>query len=76
MYIYSVEAQVDIITLFNHLGFLVSYDVLQKKLKELTISTITWIKSQASNRKLVGFWDNFKFSENVCKEKTENKVKF
>lgn len=41
IYMYSAGAQVDIITLLNHLGLSVSYDILQKKLKEVTTSIIT-----------------------------------
>lgn len=76
MYMYSAEARVDAITLLNYLSLLVSYDVLQKKLKEVTTLTIIWIKSQGSNRKLVGSWDNFKFRENIHGERTGDKVKF
>lgn len=76
IYIYSAKAWVDAITFLNHLGLSVFYDVLQKKLKEVTTSTITWIKSQESNRKLVGSWDNFKFRKNIYGEKTRDKVKF
>lgn len=76
IYMYSAGAQVDAITLLSHLGLSVSYDILQKKLKEVIISTIIWIKSQGSNRKLVGSWDNFEFRENVHGERTGDKVKF
>lgn len=61
LYMYSAGAQVDVITLFNHLDLSVSYDVLQKKLHNVTKSTTMWIKRQGSNRKLVGSWDNFEF---------------
>lgn len=40
-HIYSVRAWVDTITLLNHLDLLVSYNVLQKKLKEIMGSTIS-----------------------------------
>lgn len=42
----------------------------------MTTSTITWIKSQGLNRKLVGSWDNFEFRENVHGERIGDKVKF
>lgn len=76
MYMYSVGARVDTITLFNHFGLLISYDVLQKKLKEVITSIIIWIKSQGSNCKLIGSWDNFEFCENIYEERIGDKVKF
>lgn len=76
IYIYLVGARVDAITFFNHLGLSVSYDVLQKQLKKVTTLSISWIKSQGLNCKLVGSWDNFKFCENVHGERTGDKVKF
>lgn len=76
LYMYSAGARVDAITLLNHLGLSVSYDVLQKKLHNMTKSTIMWIKRQGSNRKLVGSWDNFEFRENMHGERTGDTVKF
>lgn len=76
IYIYLVGARVDAITFFNHLGLSVSYDVLQKQLKKVTTLSISWIKSQGLNCKLVGSWDNFEFCENVHGERTGDKVKF
>lgn len=49
LYLYTAKAQGDTITLLNHLSFLLLYDVLKKKLKEIIISIISWIKSQGSN---------------------------
>ena len=61
LYLYSAGACVDAITLLNHLGLLVFYDALQKKLRKLSHTGKQWIKSQQSNKKLVGTWDNFEF---------------
>lgn len=36
LYIYIVRAQINTITFLNHLGLSVSYDVLQKKLNNMT----------------------------------------
>lgn len=44
LYLYFAGARVDAITLLNHLGLSVSYDVLQKKLQDITKSTLSWIK--------------------------------
>lgn len=76
LYMYSARARVDAITLLNHLGLSVSYDILQKKLYNLTKSTTMWIKRQGSNCKLVGSWDNFEFWKNVHGKRTGNTVKF
>lgn len=35
LYMYSAGTRVDAITLFNHLGLSVSYDILQKRLKDI-----------------------------------------
>lgn len=40
LYLYSAGARVSAITLLNHLGLSVSSDVLQKKLKDITTSSI------------------------------------
>ena len=76
LYLYSAGARVDAITLLNHLGLSVSYDVLQRKLKDITTSSIAWIKAQGSNCKLVGTWDNFEFRENVYGKRVGDIVKF
>lgn len=65
LYIYSAGARVDTIILLNHLDLLVSYNVLQKKLKDITGSIISSIKVQRSNSGLIGFWDNFELCENI-----------
>ena len=76
IYMYSAGARVDAITLLNHLGLSVSYDVLQRQLRHITDFSRSWIKSQSSNRRLVGSWDNFEFHENVHGERTGDTVKF
>lgn len=73
---YLAWALIDTITLFNHFNFLVFYNVLQKKFKDMTISIILWIKNQGSNCELIDFWDNFKFRENIYRERTKDKIKF
>lgn len=44
MYLYSAGACIDIITLLNHLGLLVTYNVLLRKLRNITTSSATFIK--------------------------------
>lgn len=41
LYFYSLGAYVNAITLLNHLGLSVLYDVLQKKLNDITSSSVT-----------------------------------
>lgn len=76
LYMYSAGARDDASTLLNHLGLSVSYDVLQKRLKDITNNSQLWIKEQLSNCRLVGSWDNFEYRENMYDERTGNKVKF
>lgn len=54
LYLYSAGARVDAITLLNHLGLLVLYHVLLKRLRGISLSNKDWIKKQSLNRKLVG----------------------
>lgn len=65
LYLYSIGAWVEAITLLNHLGLLVLYDILQKKIQDITKSTLYWIKVQVNIGILVRSWDNFEFCENV-----------
>lgn len=76
LYLYSAGARVDAITLLNHFGLSVSYEVLQKKLNDITTSSISWIKAQGSNCNLVRTWDNFEFRKNVHGERVGDMVKF
>lgn len=76
MYLYSAGARVDAITLLNHLGLFVSYNVLLKTLRDIKTSSAAFIKEQASNCKLVGTWDNFEYRENVAGERIGDVVKF
>lgn len=76
LYLYFAKACVDALTLLNHLGLLVSYDILQKSIRNITQASQVWIKEQAINRKLVGTWDNFKYHENVHGERVSDMVKF
>lgn len=76
LYLYSAGARVDAITLLNHLGISVSYNTLQRKLKNISSESVRWIKMQATNPKLVGTWDNFEYRENVNGERVGDKVKF
>ena len=73
---YFAKAQVDAITLYNHLGLSVSYPVLLIKLGDITTTSQRWIKQQDTNCQLVGIWDNFKFRENVSEERVDDVVKF
>ena len=76
MYLYSAGAKVDAITLLNHLGFSVSYNSLLQKLRDIKAHSTTFIKKQANNCKLVGFWDNFEYRKNVVNERIGDIVKF
>lgn len=76
LYLYSAGARIDAITLLNRLGLSVSYSVLLKKLGDITVTSQQWIRQQASNRQLVGTWDNFEYQENVNEERIGDRVKF
>lgn len=62
--------------LSRRLGLSVSYDVLQKSLRNITQASQVWIKEQATNRKLDGTWDYFEYRENVYGERVGDVVKF
>lgn len=53
LYLYSTSAKIDAITLLNHFGLFVSYDVLQKSFKNITFASKALIKQQLTNYKLV-----------------------
>lgn len=76
LYLYSAGARINTITLLNHFGLSVSYDVLQKSLKNITSASKALIKQQSTNRRLVGTWDNFEYRENVHRERIGDVVKF
>ncbi|MCJ1464122.1 hypothetical protein MMC07_002735, partial [Pseudocyphellaria aurata] len=76
LYMYSVSARIDAITIFNHLGLSVSYGVLLKRLRAISESSMATIKAQSTNPKLVGAWDNFEYRENVNGERVGDRVKF
>ena len=76
MYLYSAGAQIDAITLLNHLGISVSYNVLMRKLTNITTFSVAFIKEQASNNRLVGTWDNFEYQENIAGKRIGDIVKF
>lgn len=76
IYLYSAGAKVDAITLLNHLGLSVSYNLLLRKLRDIKAHSTAFIKKQASNCRLVGSWDNFEYRENVVGEKIGDTVKF
>lgn len=61
LYMYSAGIKVDAIILLNRLGLSILYNILQKKLWDITSTSKQWIKQQATNRQLVGTWDNFEF---------------
>ena len=75
-YLYFVSTKVDAITLFNHLGLSILYNMLLKKLRNITSSNIVYIKEQASNSRLVSSWDNFEYRENVAGERIGDTVEF
>lgn len=76
IYLYSTRAKVDAITLLNHLGLSVSYNVLLKRLRSIMSSSAAFIKQQATNCKLVGTCNNFEYRENVAGERIGDIVKF
>lgn len=54
MYLYSAGARVDTITLFNHLRISILYNILMRKLRSITTSSVVFIKERASNNRLIG----------------------
>ncbi|MCJ1468817.1 hypothetical protein MMC07_007447 [Pseudocyphellaria aurata] len=76
LYLYSAGARVDAITLLNHLGISVSYNVLKSQLENIASSSMAMIKDQSTNHRLVGTWDNFEYRENVHGERVGDTVKF
>lgn len=66
----------DAITLLNHLGISISYDIHIQKLKGIAAESYQWTKQQPSNSMLIGTWDNFEYRENVHGERVGDKVKF
>lgn len=76
IYLYSTGAKVNAIILLNYLELFVSYNLLLQKLRDIKAHSTAFIKKQACNCKLVGFWDNFEYRENVVGEIIENIVKF
>lgn len=75
-YLYSIGTKVDTITLLNHLGFYVLYNLLLRKLRDIKAHSTVFIKQQVTNCKLVGLWDNFEYRENRIGEKVGDTVKF
>lgn len=73
---YLASAQVNTITLLNHFDILVLYNIFIRKLKNITIFSIAFIKKQISNNRLIGMWNNFKYKKNVASKKIENIMKF
>ncbi len=76
IYFYLAGAKIDAITLLNHLGLLVSYNMLLKRLRSITLARAAFIKQQATNCKLVGTQNNFKYQENIAGERIGNIIKF
>lgn len=76
MYLYLASANVYAITLFNHLGLFISYNLFSQKFRNIKAFNTTFIKKQASNCKLMGFWNNFEYRKNVVGKKIEDIVKF
>lgn len=76
MYIYSADAKVDAITFLNCFNLFVLYNMLLRKWRGITTSNAAFIKEQASNCKLIGMWDNFKYWENIAEKKIGDIVKF
>lgn len=76
LHLHLADAQVNILTFFNHLNLCVSYDILQKKPRNITTSSIFWIKQQNITRKLIRNCNNFKYCENIYEKRLNNSVKF
>lgn len=49
IYLYSASAKVDTITLLNHLGLSVLYNLLLQKLRDIKANSMVFIKKQAGN---------------------------
>lgn len=54
IYLYLASIWMDAITLFNYFGILVLYIIFIRKLRDITTSSIIFIKKQASSNRLVG----------------------
>lgn len=76
LYLYSISIRVDAIILSIHFDLSLSYDILQKNLKNITSICKALIKQQSTNCKLVKIWDNFKYCKNVYGKKIRDIVKF
>lgn len=76
IFLYLNIIKVNVITLFNSLGILVSYNVFLRKLKSITISSSIFIKAQAFNHNFVDMLNNFKYRENVTGRRMSNIIKF
>lgn len=76
MYLYSTRVKVDAITLLNHLGLSVLYNLLLRKLRDIKAHSIAFINQQATNFKFVSSWDHFECRKNVIGERIGDTVKF
>lgn len=54
IYLYLASIWMDAITLFNYFGILVLYIIFIRKLRDITTSSIIFIKKQALSNRLVG----------------------
>lgn len=76
IYLYSVDAQVNVITLLNHLGLSISYNVFLRMLRNIKVSSAAFIKEQAFNFKLLDTWENLEYRENIVEERIGDIIKF
>lgn len=72
---YSASIKIDAIIL-NCFALLVSYNMLLKMLRDITISSIAFIKEQSSNLNLIDIWNKFEYWENLARERIGDIVKF
>lgn len=76
IYLYSASTKVNTITLLNYIRLFMSYNLFLRKLRDIKAYSTAFIKKQASNCKLVGFGNNFKYQKIVVNKKIDNTVKF
>lgn len=76
MYMYSAGARVDAITLLNYLGISVLYNILIRKLRNITTSSIAFIKEQTSNNRFISMWNNVEYRKNIVDKRIGNIIKF
>lgn len=75
-YFHFAGAKVDTITFFNQLSLFDLYDILQKKFKNITMSSVFEFKNPISNYKSVKTYYYFEFCKNIYRKRVQNIVRF